>query len=160
LRAVTRRQLTTLCKQKVVENHYGCVQNVVRKQFLGQRSGQRRRGEPRERQNVRTAAEREEREERRQRRQLPTVCTKCERSVSIEAGEPRGGGKILFRRLRTGGTGGKATTATTSDGLHEMGNAIRSVSIEAGEPRGGGKNTRPATQNVRNGRKGNDCDNF
>jgi hypothetical protein len=37
LRAVTRRQLTTFCKQKVVENHYGCVQNVVRKQFLGQR---------------------------------------------------------------------------------------------------------------------------
>jgi hypothetical protein len=42
-----RRQLTTFCKQKVVENHYGCVQNVVTKQFLGQRSGQRRRVETR-----------------------------------------------------------------------------------------------------------------
>jgi hypothetical protein len=28
-----------------VKNHYGCVQNVVRKKFLGQRSGQRRRVE-------------------------------------------------------------------------------------------------------------------
>jgi hypothetical protein len=45
LRAVTRRQVTTFCKQKVVEKHYGCLQNVVRKQFCGQRSGQRRRGE-------------------------------------------------------------------------------------------------------------------
>jgi hypothetical protein len=47
LRAGTRRQFTTFYKQKVVENHYGCLKNVVRKQFLGQRSGQRRGGEPR-----------------------------------------------------------------------------------------------------------------
>jgi hypothetical protein len=46
LRAVTRRQFTPFYKQKVVENHYGCLKNVVGKQFLGQRSGQRRRGEP------------------------------------------------------------------------------------------------------------------
>jgi hypothetical protein len=50
-------------------------------------------------------------------------------------------------------------TATTSDGMHEMRNAIRSVSNKAGEPRGGG-NTLQATQNVWNGRKGNDCHNF
>jgi hypothetical protein len=42
-----RRQFTTFYNQKVVENHYGCLQNVVRKQFLGLRSGQQRRGEPR-----------------------------------------------------------------------------------------------------------------
>jgi hypothetical protein len=43
--------------------------------------------------------------------------------------------------------------------MQEMRNAIRSVSIEAGEPRGGG-NTLPATQNVWNGRKGNDSHTF
>jgi hypothetical protein len=42
-----RRECTTFCKHKVVENNYGCLQNVVRKQFLWQRSGQRRQGEPR-----------------------------------------------------------------------------------------------------------------
>jgi hypothetical protein len=31
LRAVTKRQVTTFYKQEVVENHYGCLQNVVRK---------------------------------------------------------------------------------------------------------------------------------
>jgi hypothetical protein len=78
-------------KQKVVENHYGGLKNVIRQQFLGQRSGQRRRGEP----------------------------------------GGRGGEKILFRRLRKKkktfcicrrkqGTGGKATTATTSNTLHGM----------------------------------------
>jgi hypothetical protein len=39
-RAGQRRQFTTFCKHKVVKNNYGCLQNVVRKQFLGQRSGQ------------------------------------------------------------------------------------------------------------------------
>jgi hypothetical protein len=29
-----RRQFTTFCKHKVVENIYGCLQNVVRKQFV------------------------------------------------------------------------------------------------------------------------------
>jgi hypothetical protein len=47
LRAGTRRQFTTFYTQKVVENHYGWLKKVVRKQFLGQRSRQRRRGEPR-----------------------------------------------------------------------------------------------------------------
>jgi hypothetical protein len=42
-----RRHFTTFCKHIVAENHYGCVQNVVRKQFLGQRSGQLRRVEKR-----------------------------------------------------------------------------------------------------------------
>jgi hypothetical protein len=35
LRAVTRRQFTAFYKQKVVGNHYVCLENVVRKQFLG-----------------------------------------------------------------------------------------------------------------------------
>jgi hypothetical protein len=47
LQAVTRRQFTTFFKQTVVGNHYSCLQNVVRQQFLGQRSGQRRRGKNR-----------------------------------------------------------------------------------------------------------------
>jgi hypothetical protein len=41
-----RRQCTTFCKHIVAENNYGCLQNVVRKQFRVQKSGQRRRGEP------------------------------------------------------------------------------------------------------------------
>jgi hypothetical protein len=44
LQAVTRRQFTTFYKQTVVGNHYSCLQNVVREQFLGQRGGRRRQG--------------------------------------------------------------------------------------------------------------------
>jgi hypothetical protein len=44
MQAVTRRQVTTFFKQTVVGNHYSCLQNVVREQFLGQRGGRRRRG--------------------------------------------------------------------------------------------------------------------
>jgi hypothetical protein len=44
LQAVTRRQFKTFCKQTVVGNHYRCLQNVVKKQFLGQRIGQQRQG--------------------------------------------------------------------------------------------------------------------
>jgi ABC-type phosphate/phosphonate transport system substrate-binding protein len=39
LQAITRRQITTFFKQTVVGDHYSCLQNVVRKQFLGQRGG-------------------------------------------------------------------------------------------------------------------------
>jgi hypothetical protein len=44
LQAVTRRQFTTFFKQTVVGDHYSCLQNVVREQFLGQRGGRRQGG--------------------------------------------------------------------------------------------------------------------
>jgi hypothetical protein len=47
LQAVTRRQFTTFFKQTVVGNHYSCLQNVIRQQFLWQWSGQRGRGKNR-----------------------------------------------------------------------------------------------------------------
>jgi hypothetical protein len=47
LQAITRRQFTTFFKQTVVGDHYSCLQNVVREQFLGQRAGRRQRGKNR-----------------------------------------------------------------------------------------------------------------